>query len=203
MELIIFAGLEQLLREAGARRGKAICILNFPNNPTGYSLTLKEADNLVSMLISVAQDGTDILVITDDAYFGLQYEPNLLTESIFARLADAHPNILAVKADGPTKEDYVWSFRLGFVSFASKGLGAKEYDALEKKMLGVVRSSVSSSNGAGQQILLKALDSQATETKKPSIDPFCRRVTTLLRSIWVRLSCRRRLGHYLSILDTL
>ncbi|MEN6399322.1 MAG: aminotransferase class I/II-fold pyridoxal phosphate-dependent enzyme [Rectinema sp.] len=160
------AGLEQLLREAGSRRGKAICILNFPNNPTGYSLTLKEADNLVSMLISVAQDGTDILVITDDAYFGLQYEPNLLTESIFARLADAHPNILAVKADGPTKEDYVWSFRLGFVSFASKGLGAKEYDALEKKMLGVVRSSVSSSNGAGQQILLKALDSQGYRDQK-------------------------------------
>jgi len=153
------AALEKLLREAGARRGKAICILNFPNNPTGYSLTLKEADELVSMLVSVAESGTDLLVIADDAYFGLQYEANLLKESIFARLVDAHPNLLAVKADGPTKEDYVWSFRLGFVTFGGKGLGPRQQEALEKKLLGVVRSSVSSSNGATQHILLRALDS--------------------------------------------
>jgi len=153
------AALETLLREAGARRGKAICILNFPNNPTGYSLTLKEADALVSMLVSVADRGTDLLVIADDAYFGLQYEADLLRESVFARLVDAHPNILAVKADGPTKEDYVWSFRLGFVTFGGKGLAPRQHEALEKKLLGVVRSSVSSSNGATQHILLRALDS--------------------------------------------
>jgi len=153
------SALETLLREAGARRGKAICILNFPNNPTGYSLTLKEADALVSMLVSVADSGTDLLVIADDAYFGLQYEAELLRESVFARLVDAHPNILAVKADGPTKEDYVWSFRLGFVTFGGKGLAPWQHEALEKKLLGVVRSSVSSSNGATQHILLRALDS--------------------------------------------
>jgi hypothetical protein len=32
-------------------------------------------------------------------------------------LCDAHPNILAVKLDGPTKEDYVWGFRVGFLTF--------------------------------------------------------------------------------------
>ncbi|MCE5256582.1 MAG: aminotransferase class I/II-fold pyridoxal phosphate-dependent enzyme, partial [Spirochaetaceae bacterium] len=160
------AALESLLREAGARRGKAICILNFPNNPTGYSLTLKEADALVSMLVSVANDGTDLLIIADDAYFGLQYEEDLLRESVFARLVDAHPNILAVKADGPTKEDYVWSFRLGFVSFGGKGLDEEQHDALAKKLLGVIRSSVSSSNGPTQYILLKALDSPGYDAQK-------------------------------------
>ena len=149
--------LESHLREAGARRGKAICILNFPNNPTGYSLTLKEADAIVAMLVAIAKEGTDLLVIADDAYFGLQYENDLLRESIFARLVDAHENILAVKADGPTKEDYVWGFRTGFVSFGGKGLDERQQDALVKKLLGVIRSSVSSSSGLAQHLLLKAL----------------------------------------------
>ena len=160
------AGLEARLREAGARRGKAICILNFPNNPTGYSLTLKEADEIVAMLVSIAEGGTDLLVITDDAYFGLQYEEGLLCESLFARLADAHPNIVAVKADGPTKEDYVWGFRVGFVTFGGKGLGESQQDALVKKLLGIIRSSVSSSSGLAQQLLLKALRFPGYEDQK-------------------------------------
>ena len=160
------AGLEARLREAGARRGKAICILNFPNNPTGYSLTLKEADAIVAMLVAIAEEGTDLLVITDDAYFGLQYEEGLLGESLFARLVDAHPNIVAVKADGPTKEDYVWGFRVGFVTFGGKGLGEAQQDALVKKMLGIIRSSVSSSSGLAQQLLLKALRFPGYEDQK-------------------------------------
>ena len=158
--------LESRLREAGARRGKAICILNFPNNPTGYSLTLKEADAIVALLVAIAKEGTDLLVIADDAYFGLQYEDGLLRESIFARLVDAHENILAVKADGPTKEDYVWGFRVGFVSFGGKGLDEKMQDALTKKLMGVIRSSVSSSSGLAQQLLLKALQYPGYEEQK-------------------------------------
>ena len=160
------AGLEAQLRQAGSRRGKAICILNFPNNPTGYSLTLQEAEAIVTMLISIAKEGTDLLVIADDAYFGLQYEDNLLRESIFARLVDAHENILAVKADGPTKEDYVWGFRVGFVSFGGKGLGEREQDALIKKLMGITRSSVSSSSGLAQHLLLKALKFPGYEDQK-------------------------------------
>lgn len=160
------AGLEAGLRDAGARRGKAVCVLNFPNNPTGYSLTLKEADAIVKLLVSIAKEGTDLLVIADDAYFGLQYEENLLRESIFARLVDAHENILAVKADGPTKEDYVWGFRVGFVSFGGKGLTEPQQDALVKKLLGIIRSSVSSSSGLAQNLLLKALQFPGYEDQK-------------------------------------
>ncbi len=150
-------GFEARLRETGKARGKAVCILNFPNNPTGYSLTLAEADRLVSMLVAIAKEGVDLLVIADDAYFGLQYEEALLRESIFARLVNAHENILAAKADGPTKEDYVWGFRVGFVTFGGKGLDAVMHEALVKKMFGVIRSSVSSSSGLAQHLLLKAL----------------------------------------------
>ncbi len=154
------------VRQAGQRRGKAIIILNFPNNPTGYSLTLEEADRITAGLLAIAREGTDILAITDDAYFGLQYEDNLLCESMFARLANLHPNILAVKADGPTKEDYVWGFRMGFVTFGGCDLRDEQYEALTKKLAGIIRSSVSSSCSLSQNLLLKALTYEGYEAQK-------------------------------------
>ena len=45
-------------------------ILNFPNNPTGYTPTLDEAKALVAMLVDKANSGRPLLVFTDDAYFG-------------------------------------------------------------------------------------------------------------------------------------
>lgn len=159
-------GLEKGLREAGARRGKACAILNFPNNPTGYTPTLAEAEAIVAALCRVASEGTDLLVVADDAYFGLQYEEGLLGESLFARLAGAHERILAVKVDGPTKEDYVWGFRTGFVTFAGAGLSSAAHDALVKKLMGVIRSSVSNSSAPVQYLLLKALDAPGRAAEK-------------------------------------
>lgn len=150
-------GLEKATREAAKDSGKAIVILNYPNNPTGYTPSKKEAEAIKAALISVADSGIDILVISDDAYFGLQYEDDNLRESIFASFANAHPRILAAKVDGQTKEDYVWGFRGGFVTFASKGMEEKSYDALVKKLMGVVRSSVSNATAPTQYILAKAM----------------------------------------------
>jgi aspartate/methionine/tyrosine aminotransferase len=160
------AGLEARLRETGNRSGKAICILNFPNNPTGYSPTLSEAKAIVQALCRVADAGTDLLVIMDDAYFGLQYEDGLLEESLFGPLASAHANILAVKADGPTKEDYIWGFRVGFVTFAGKALSAAHCEALTKKLGGIIRSSVSNSTAPGQNLFLKALEAPGYDEQK-------------------------------------
>lgn len=159
------AGLEKAMRESAARakartaQAKAICILNFPNNPTGYTPTLSEADEIVAALVRIASEGTAVLAIVDDAYFGLQYEEGLLRESIFARLADAHANILAVKADGPTKEDYVWGFRTGMLTFSTKAdLSADAlYGALEKKAAAAIRSAVSNCSHPAQSVLVKAM----------------------------------------------
>ena len=159
-------GFAKALEQAGRRCRKILTILNFPNNPTGYSPTLAEADAIAAALRRVAEEGTDLLVIADDAYFGLQYEPGLLEESLFGRLAGAHERILAVKADGPTKEDYVWGFRTGFVSFAGKELGEAQHEALVKKLMGVIRSSVSNSSAPVQHLLLKALDSPGYAEQK-------------------------------------
>jgi len=115
-----------------AQRGSLRLILNFPNNPSGYSPTTTEAEALITMIREIAEGGTDVLVVTDDAYFGLAYEPDIYPESLFSRLATLHERVLAVKIDGPTKEDYVWGLRMGFVTFGSAGLNETHYEALIK-----------------------------------------------------------------------
>jgi aspartate/methionine/tyrosine aminotransferase len=154
------------LRNAIAGRKKAAVLLNFPNNPTGYSPTLAEADAIVRTLVEQADAGTDLLVITDDAYFGLFYENDLLEESLFARLATAHERIVAVKIDGATKEDFAWGFRIGFVTIAGAALGQEQLDALEKKLMGSIRSTVSNSSRIGQSMLLRALQAPEYEQEK-------------------------------------
>jgi aspartate/methionine/tyrosine aminotransferase len=160
------AGLEKAVGEASRTSRKAVVILNYPNNPTGYTPSVKEADAIKAALVRVAESGVDILVISDDAYFGLQYEADNLRESMFARFATAHSRILAAKVDGQTKEDYVWGFRGGFVTFANPTLDEKAYDALVKKLMGVVRSSVSNSTAPTQHILAKAMADPRYEKQK-------------------------------------
>ncbi|MFA6399776.1 MAG: aminotransferase class I/II-fold pyridoxal phosphate-dependent enzyme, partial [archaeon] len=71
--------------------GKKILLLNFPNNPCGYSPTKEERKEIVNAIKRCAEKGSKILVILDDAYFGLAYEENVEKESLFSYLADIHP----------------------------------------------------------------------------------------------------------------
>ena len=159
------AGLERALE--GARGARQVgLVLNFPNNPTGYSPTRAEARALVDLLRRQAEGGQRILAVLDDAYFGLFYEPDTCPHSLFADLADAHPNILAVKVDGPTKEELVWGFRLGFLTLASRDLKPEHYEALNRKLMGAVRSTVSSCSQPAQNMLLAALQSPSLAAEK-------------------------------------
>ncbi len=157
------AGLEQLLLTPG---DKKIVILNFPNNPTGYTATHADADAICAALRRAAEAGKKLVVILDDAYFGLVYEPGVSKESLFTDLADMHRNVLAVKLCGPTKEDYVWGFRAGFMTFGCHGATAAQYKALEAKAAGVVRGSISSASSLAQHLLLKAYSQPAYAEQK-------------------------------------
>jgi aspartate/methionine/tyrosine aminotransferase len=94
--------------------------------------------------------------VLDDAYFGLVYEEGIARESLFGALVDLHPNVLGVKLDGATKEDYVWGFRVGFITFGFKGANAAQLKALENKAAGAVRGTISNAPCVSQAILLKA-----------------------------------------------
>ncbi|MGL1890440.1 MAG: aminotransferase class I/II-fold pyridoxal phosphate-dependent enzyme [Spirochaetaceae bacterium] len=158
-------GLKNALIKS-AINNKVSLLLNFPNNPTGYSPTIDEAKTIAETLKEVADTGIKILVITDDAYFGLFYEENIYKESIFSLVADLHDNILAVKIDGATKEDYAWGLRVGFITFAGRGLTEVHTSALEQKLMGAVRSSFSSSPKLSQSLVIKALKSESYNKDK-------------------------------------
>ena len=141
-------------------------ILNFPNNPTGYTPTNKEADEIVEMLHKKAEEGRKLLVFTDDAYFGLFFEDDICRESLFAKLCDIHENILAIKGDAATKEEMVWGFRVGFITYNSKGMTEAQYEALVKKTMGAIRGNVSSCSKPAQTILLKGMQSKTYHAEK-------------------------------------
>jgi aspartate/methionine/tyrosine aminotransferase len=137
---------------------KIVVVLNFPHNPTGYSVTPAEGEAICDALLDAADGGKcDIVAVCDDAYFGLLHEPNVLRESLFARLADLHENVLAIKLDGVTKEDFAWGLRVGFITFGIQGGTRDTYDALEKKVGGLIRGTISNCPHHSQSILMKAM----------------------------------------------
>ena len=159
---------EKCVHTEAKKRDKIIVILNFPNNPTGYTITLQESDKIADILGGVAQKGTNVLALTDDAYFGLFYEDAVLKESIFSKLVGRNPRLMAVKLDGATKENYVWGLRVGFITYGSCLTGDYEtvYDALEKKTAGAVRGSISNASHLGQSIILKSLQTDTYSAEK-------------------------------------
>lgn len=158
------AAFETTLEEGAV--GKKIVLLNFPNNPAGYTPTQTEQEALVKILKASADKGNKIVVLIDDAYFGLCYEDGIAKESIFASLCSAHENILAVKLDGPTKEDYVWGFRVGFITYGIKGGDAALYSALESKTAGAIRGNISNAANISQSLLLEAYSNPDYEAQK-------------------------------------
>ncbi len=146
--------------------GKKILLLNFPNNPAGYTPSTTEMQEIVKIIKKSADLGNKILVIVDDAYFGLVYEDEIEKQSIFTWLCDLHENVLAVKVDGPTKEDYVWGFRIGFITYGIKNGNKELYSALEAKTAGAIRGDISCSSNLSQLLLLKAYSSETYTQEK-------------------------------------
>jgi len=147
-------------------KGKIVLLLNFPNNPTGYTPLVSEINMIVDAIQKQADHGKNVVAIIDDAYFGLVYEKNVYTESIFTQLCNLNEKVLAVKLDGPTKEDYVWGFRVGFISFGIKNGTPELYEALENKTAGAVRGNISNVSNLSQSLLYQAYFSDAYQTDK-------------------------------------
>jgi len=146
--------------------GKIVLLLNFPNNPSGYTPLISEINLIVDAIQKQADHGKNVVALIDDAYFGLVYEKNVYTESIFSQLCNLSEKVLAVKLDGPTKEDYVWGFRVGFISFGVKNGTPELYEALENKTAGAVRGNISNASSLSQSLLYDAYFSEAYHADK-------------------------------------
>jgi aspartate/methionine/tyrosine aminotransferase len=166
------AGLESAL--AADTRDKIIVLLNFPNNPTGYMPTAAEGRAIVAALERKAESGTKVVAVFDDAYFGLFYHlgGESLTESLFGFATNLHPNLLAVRLDGATKELFVWGLRCGFVTFGPgrADTAGEVAEVLDAKVRGAIRSGISNVPQLSQTIVSRALESStiAAERKQKS-----------------------------------
>jgi aspartate/methionine/tyrosine aminotransferase len=159
---------EATVRKEAAENDKITVLLNFPQNPSGYTATEAEGQRIVEILIAVAAGGTCVLAVFDDAYFGLFYEADTLKESLFARLCQSDPRLLAVKLDGATKENFVWGLRTGFITYGCplEGDPAVVYDALERKTAGAVRGNISNASHLGQAIIFRAMQAESYQAEQ-------------------------------------
>jgi aspartate/methionine/tyrosine aminotransferase len=163
-------GFRGALERNGTDREKLIVLLNFPNNPTGYMPTEAEGEAIVAALAAQAERGTKLVVVLDDAYFGLFYHLGgaSMTESLFGRLVGRHPNLLAIRLDGATKELFVWGLRCGFLTFGpGRAEGAEAAcAALEAKVKGAIRGAISNSPQLSQTLVERALSGSSVAAER-------------------------------------
>jgi aspartate/methionine/tyrosine aminotransferase len=155
------AGLAAALAEHARSRDKLVVLLNFPNNPTGYMPTPAEGEAIADALVAQAVRGSRVVAVTDDAYFGLFYHLGAasMTESLFGLLANRHPNLLALKLDGATKELFAWGLRCGFLTVGPGDPRSAEVvcEVLDAKARGAIRGAISNSPMLSQALVEKAL----------------------------------------------
>lgn len=143
---------------------KLLILLNFPHNPTGYAVTRAEAQQIMDAIVACANTGRSIFVMVDDAYTGFWYDTEVMQESIFGMLVGCHPNVIPVKIDGATKEEYAWGLRVGFLTFA---LPDKAMQAIEAKLSGLIRTDTSGAAQLSQTLILAAMKAPGyTEQKQ-------------------------------------
>jgi aspartate/methionine/tyrosine aminotransferase len=166
-EAMNIASFREILYRYGKKR-KLIILLNYPNNPTGYTPTFEEAHELADCILEAAEAGANIVVIIDDAYFGLVYEEGVFDQSLFGLIAGRHPRLAAIKLDAATKEDYVWGFRLGFITLSIPAASdpAAAHASMEKKIGGLIRGTISNSSMLAQSLLIRALGSPSYAEEK-------------------------------------
>ena len=149
------------------KEDKISLILNFPNNPTGYTPSDVELDSLVEVINIFAKENTNkqIIIVSDDAYFGLFFEENHKNPTLSAthKLAE-NENCLIVKLDGITKEFYSWGLRVGFITYYTKNDELRKI--LLEKTQGYLRSTTSSPSNLSQQIAVKLLDNKQSLEEK-------------------------------------
>jgi aspartate/methionine/tyrosine aminotransferase len=145
----------------------ALALLNLPSNPGGYSPTVEERRETVASLLAVAER-RPLVVLCDDAYLGLVFEPEIPRASLFWDLAGAHPNLVAVKIDGATKELSFFGGRVGFLTFALPPESEAAL-ALESKVEMLIRTSIGSPAAVSQVIVLQALRNPDIEAEVEAV----------------------------------
>ncbi|MDX9754106.1 MAG: aminotransferase class I/II-fold pyridoxal phosphate-dependent enzyme [bacterium] len=156
-------GFLQAIQNVWATQDKAVALLNFPNNPTGYCPPKAAATQFVQDIAAFmdANPSKKLVLLFDDAYEGYVYDEESENASLFYQI-EPKANLLPVKLDGMSKEMLWYGARIGAITLAcpdawlEKADKAKVESELENKFRGVVRNTISNCNRLAQVAALKA-----------------------------------------------
>lgn len=160
------AAVERVLQHAP----RAVAILNFPNNPTGYNPTqeLVRERLLPAVCELVQRHDKPLVVLFDDAYEGYVYDGASMPVSPFYEFVNVDDRVVPVKLEGCSKELLWYGGRIGTITFGlcDEWLNEVSADALSKdldnKIGGLIRGTVSNSPRPVQAVAAKLLAAPAT-----------------------------------------
>ena len=136
-------------------RHKGVLVLNIPSNPVGYSPSWDEVKKLVE---AIKTSKKPLTIVLDEAYKGMEWEEGIINHSLIQELQILDPEkFLVMKVDGTTKEMFCFGGRIAFITLVCSSNTA---EALEEKVIGAIRSSVSALPSPSQALALKALESK-------------------------------------------
>ncbi len=156
-------GFEQTIIDVAGEQDKVVIVLNFPNNPTGYTPLRSERDAIVESLSELQQKiKKPIIIFVDDAYEPYVYDEDAMEHSLFYELMELEEDVIPIKLDGISKELLAYGGRVGFITIGLKPSWVKTDDELRQlkqeinnKLEGMNRSSISNTNHFYQAVTLK------------------------------------------------
>jgi aspartate/methionine/tyrosine aminotransferase len=154
----------ELMDTVAKKQKKIVLILNFPNNPTGYTPTQKEIQDIVNGLKKYCdKSDVPVVVLCDDAYEGYVYTDDRVKQSIFYELVDIHPNLIPLKMDGSSKEMLMYGARIAGITLGLHSSWVSEdkekfIAEWDNKMQAMIRSTASNCNHFSQEVLIGILN---------------------------------------------
>lgn len=146
------------------RTRPTLLVLNFPSNPGGWMPTAAEADQIRAAIEAAP---VPMVILCDDAYQDMVWEPEAIRGSLFHRLSDLSPDkALVVKVDGATKELFFFGGRVAFACFGADGPLAA---ALNEKLKAILRATTSATVALSQTLVLEALRSPTLDSEVESL----------------------------------
>jgi len=101
---------------------------------------------------------------------GWIFEDDIFAESLFffffSQLAHAHENLLAIKMDGITKEEFAWGFRVGFVTYGYQAAAANSIKLWKIKRRAPSEGTYQNAPESAQSLLLNAMQSETHSKEK-------------------------------------
>ncbi|MFX1238124.1 MAG: aminotransferase class I/II-fold pyridoxal phosphate-dependent enzyme, partial [Promethearchaeota archaeon] len=164
-------GMKNAIIEVSKIQEKIVIILNFPNNPTGYTPKRSEIQKIVNTLKECYEVvKKPMVVLVDDAYEPYVYNEGELARSLFYDLIDLKEDVIPIKLDGITKELLVYGGRVGFLTMGLKSSWVKDDKELEilknelnNKLEGIARSTISNTNHFYQAVTLQIFQNKGME----------------------------------------